>query len=226
MVLTVYALEHSRSRRIFWLLEELGMKYDVEYFYRKNMRADQALKEIHPSGKAPIIRDGELVLPESGCIVEYIIEKYGKGSELEPKSEVEKWHISAGITNSESNMMIAGMQCVLAHMAKTRLPYGVSYIAGKLLGALESVYARPELELNLKTLDAAIARNGGYYVGGHLSGADIMYETSVFFVKAVFDDFDSRYPNIAKWLEMLHARPAFQKAMQLDESYTASKPRI
>lgn len=79
-MLTVYHLRQSRSERILWLLEELGLDYAMETFDRDpTFRAPVAMKKIHPLGKSPIIRDGDVVLPESGAIVDYIVTRHGGG---------------------------------------------------------------------------------------------------------------------------------------------------
>ena len=79
-MITVCHLSTSRSERIVWLLEELGVPYELDWHQREaNGAAPAAMREIHPIGKAPIIRDGDLVLAESGAIVEYIVQRYGKG---------------------------------------------------------------------------------------------------------------------------------------------------
>jgi glutathione S-transferase len=90
-LLTVYHLNESRSLRILWLLEEIGAPYQIVRFEREaTRRAPAALAEVHPLGKAPVIRDGELVLAESGAIVEYLLERHG-GGRLLPRPGTDAW---------------------------------------------------------------------------------------------------------------------------------------
>ena len=90
-MLTVYHLRRSRSERILWLLEELGLDYAMETFDREpNMRSPAAMREIHPLGKSPLIRDGDVVLPESGAIVDYIVTRHG-GGRLAPRDSDPAW---------------------------------------------------------------------------------------------------------------------------------------
>src|SRR6202012_3370542 len=84
-MLTVYHLSTSRSERIIWLMEELGEPYELVKFQRVNMRSPPEMKGIHPLNKSPTVRDGDLVLIESGGIVEHIVEKYGKGRLAPPR---------------------------------------------------------------------------------------------------------------------------------------------
>src|SRR5687767_4954534 len=80
-MLTVHHLNNSRSQRILWLMEELGLEYDIKRYQRdpETMLAPPSLRKIHPLGKSPIVTDGDLVLVESGAIVEYLVDTYGKG---------------------------------------------------------------------------------------------------------------------------------------------------
>lgn len=80
MVITVHHLNNSRSQRVLWLLEELGLPYEIEKYQRTpERRAPESLKKVHPLGKSPVITDGSVTLSESGAIVDYIIKKYGQG---------------------------------------------------------------------------------------------------------------------------------------------------
>ena len=86
-MLTVYHLNESRSVRILWLLEEIGAPYQIVRFERDGTRrAPAELAAVHPLGKAPVIRDGDLVLAESGAIVEYLVERHG-GGRLAPRPD-------------------------------------------------------------------------------------------------------------------------------------------
>ena len=90
-MLTVYHLNESRSLRVLWLLEELGVPYQMVRFQRDaSRRAPAELREVHPLGKAPVVRDGELVLAESGAIVEYLVERHS-GGRLAPRPTPAAW---------------------------------------------------------------------------------------------------------------------------------------
>src|SRR5687768_5409513 len=87
-MLTVHHLNNSRSQRVLWLLEELGVPYEIKRYQRdpKTMLAPSSLKKVHPLGKSPVITDGELTVAESGAIIEYLVERYGKGTLAPPAS--------------------------------------------------------------------------------------------------------------------------------------------
>src|SRR6185295_9918662 len=85
-MVTVHHLNNSRSQRILWLLEELGVPYEIKRYQRdaKTSLAPPELLAIHPLGKSPVITEGDLVLAESGAIIDYLVEKYGKGGLIPP----------------------------------------------------------------------------------------------------------------------------------------------
>src|SRR5690606_33956495 len=81
-MITVHHLNNSRSQRILWLLEELGVPYEITHYQRdpKTMLAPPELRAVHPLGKSPVISDGELVLAESGAVIEYLADRYAAGT--------------------------------------------------------------------------------------------------------------------------------------------------
>ncbi|HEX4857463.1 MAG TPA: glutathione S-transferase, partial [Usitatibacteraceae bacterium] len=80
-MLTVHHLNNSRSQRILWLLEELDVEYRIKKYERdaQTLRAPDSLREVHPLGKSPVLTDGKVTVAESGAIIEYLVETYGKG---------------------------------------------------------------------------------------------------------------------------------------------------
>lgn len=226
-MITVYYLENSRASRITWVLEELNVPYELKVYYRnpKTQLAPKELQQIHPAGTSPIIKDGDFVLAESGLIIEYLIDKYGKDSELTPKSTKETWHVRYGITECESNLMIAAMQLYINGIAKTRLPYGLGFIGGKIIDGINQGYSYPSLVKLLNVLDTTFANNNGYYSEGHLTGADIMYYTSITLVRRekMVQGFDTKFPNITKWLQTISVRPAFKKMESIEADVQAKK---
>lgn len=227
-MIVVHYLEESRANRIVWLLEELNLPYEIKVYYRnpKTHHAPPELAEVHPSAASPILTDGEYTIPESGLIVEYLIETYGKDSELAVKSPEESLHVRYGVMQCESNFMIAAMQIFVNSFARKQLPWGLGMFGNKLLDTIEKGYAKPELLLSLDMLDNTIKDNGGYYSNGHLTGADIMYDTSVNLVRmlSVVKDFNARFPNIAQWQKTIAQRPAYKKMLQIAADVRTNKP--
>ena len=92
-MITVHHLNNSRSQRVLWLLEELGLPYEIRHYQRdaKTSLAPPELKAVHPLGKSPVITDGALTVAESGAILEYLVDRYGEGR-LKPTAEQDLLH--------------------------------------------------------------------------------------------------------------------------------------
>ncbi|MFZ9336124.1 MAG: glutathione S-transferase family protein, partial [Burkholderiaceae bacterium] len=106
-MITVHHLENSRSQRVLWLLEELGLPYEVRRYERdrKSMLAPPALREVHPLGKSPVITDGDITVAESGAIIEYLVERYGQGRLVPPAGTPERLRWRYWLHYAEGSMM-------------------------------------------------------------------------------------------------------------------------
>lgn len=106
-MITLHALDQSRSLRILWLLELLGVPYELDQHGRdpETLRAPDALKRIHPLGKAPVLQDGELVLAESGAIVDYLIQTYGNGRFMPAMGTPDYWQYQRWLHYAEGSLM-------------------------------------------------------------------------------------------------------------------------
>jgi glutathione S-transferase len=205
-MITVVHLENSRSERIIWLMEELGLPYDLERFDRQpTMAAPDALKSIHPLGKAPIIRDGDVVIAESGAIIEYIVHRHAGGRLAVPPASPDyvryiQWmHFAEGTAMARFilNLFVGGFfpgidpNSPLVGLAKHSSTQILQYI---------------EAELG-KT---------PYFAGSEFTAADIMMTYDFGIVRSPVMNTDmSLYPNISAYLRRIGERPAFQKAMAI-----------
>jgi glutathione S-transferase len=203
-VITIYHLNLSRSERIIWLMEELGLPYKLERFQRgADMLAPAALKQVSPLGKAPAIRDGDLTLIESGAIVEYIIHRHGGGRLGFPVSSPDYARYLQWMHFAEGSAMTQGL---------IELFFSGFVPVDQSAPMVVAFKARtPEM---LHFIDRELARSH-YFVGNDFTAADLMM--NFFFgmlVKFLQYDF-SPYPNIQKHMELIAARPAYKKAMAL-----------
>jgi glutathione S-transferase len=202
-MITIYHLDTSRSERIVWLMEELGLPYKLELHLRQsNGAAPDALKAIHPLGKAPIIRDGDAVLAESGAIVEYIVNRHAGGRLAVPPEAADYARYLYWIHFAEGSLM----SLMIVALVLTRVPDGDKSPAGiRVLARMKQMLAFVDTEL------AA----GPYFVGEPFTAADVMM-TFTFTTMRHFLDYDlAPYPNIVAYLERIEARPAYRKAMAL-----------
>jgi glutathione S-transferase len=203
MALTIYHLERSRSDRIIWLAEELGLTYDLVRFKRDpaTQRAEPALREIHPLGSSPVIRDGDIRVVESGAIVDYLVVRHGRGR-LAPPHDSPDWpryvqwlHFAEGT---------AMFQLVLE-----------LFLTGVVGGAPPSAAAPGVVERNramLAWLDSELAERP-HFAGREFSAADIMMTFPIRMV-AGRGGLEGR-PHLRAYLERIGARPAYQRAMQI-----------
>jgi glutathione S-transferase len=208
-MITVHHLNNSRSQRILWLLEELGLPYEIKRYQRdpKTNLAPPELKAINPLGKSPVIEDGPHVLIESGAIVDYLIRRHGNGK-LQPDP--------ASATYDEYVQWL--------HFAEGSaiLPLMLNLYVGRLGDAGAPLLPRIKSELDnyLGYLNNALSLTP-YLVGEELSGADIQMSFIGEFAKA--QGKIAPYPQLAAWVERLQARPAYKKAISRGGEYAFAK---
>ncbi|MDB6061329.1 MAG: gstA3 [Verrucomicrobiaceae bacterium] len=202
-MVTIYHLNNSRSERIVWLMEELDLPYELQTFQREpNMMAPQAYRDIHPLGHAPIIRDGETLMVESGAIIEYLLNRYGNGR-LQPKTDsadfgryLQWMHYAEG--SAMSNLLLEYVGSMMKP-EKSDQP-----------GPLQMFHAR-NLEM-VQALNDELGRFP-YFAGAEFTAADIMMEFVFSFLERWRGEKLTAYPHAAAWLQRVHARPAYAKAM-------------
>jgi glutathione S-transferase len=198
-MIEVHHLSESRSRRITWMLEELGLPYEVITYQRdaKTRLAPPELMQIHPLGKAPVLRDNGEVLIESGAIIEYLVRQYGNG------------RFAPEIGTPDYNRYIQFL-----HYAEgsAMLPLMLKLYVGRLgeAGAPLQPRIQNELANHLGYLNAELA-NRDYFVGNELSGADV--QISFVAQMAVKSAGRDTYPNLTRFVDMIEARPAYQRAI-------------
>jgi len=204
-MITVHHLETSRSQRVLWLLEELGVPYELKVYQRDKATrlAPPELKKIHPLGKSPVITDGEFTVHESGAIIDYIIRRHGAGR-LQP---------APGGTDHETYL-----QWLHYAEGSAMLPLMLLMYVMRLGEAGGPLHPRIESEVanHLGYLDQALAGRD-YLMGQALTGAD----TQMSFVGEVSRAFGklAAYPNADAWLTRLHARPAYKAAIERGGPY-------
>ena len=210
MTIIVHHLENSRSQRILWLLEELGLDYRVERYERdpKTMLAPPSLKAIHPLGKSPVIVDEEAggtgrVLIETGAVVEYIIAK--AGGELGAPSHVDEALRYRQFLHYAEGSLMPPLLAIL--------------VVGR-LGLLGRPARKPLLAMfagHLIWLDSELATRP-WFAGESFTAADVMMS---FPLEAARDraGLDDRYPHLQAWLAKIHARRAWQHALERGGPY-------
>jgi glutathione S-transferase len=202
-MITIYHLETSRSERIVWLMEELGLAYRMEVFPRETTgAAPHPLKSIHPLGKAPTIRDGDTVLAESGAIVDYVVHRHGGGRlAVQPEAPAYARYLY-WLHFAEGSLM----SLMLIALVLSRVPEAsASPVTARIRERMSQMHAYLDTEL----------ADGPWFAGTEFTAADVMM-VFPFTTLRNFLDYDlAPYANIAAYLKRIEARPAYQKAMSL-----------
>ncbi|MET3119489.1 glutathione S-transferase [Undibacterium sp. GrIS 1.8] len=205
-MIKVHHLNNSRSQRILWLLEELGVDYDIINYQRDPVTrlAPAALKAIHPLGKSPVISDDDLVVAESGAIIEYLVNKYGNGR-LRPKSDT-----AAYIKYSQWMHFAEG---------SAMLPLLLALYVGRLgeAGAPLGPRISSEIDNHISYISAELG-DQAYLLGDELSAADIQISFVVEIAEA--RKMLGAYPNLQEYAKRLHANPAYIRALERGGAYT------
>jgi glutathione S-transferase len=198
-MIVVHHLENSRSQRVLWLLEELELAYEVRRYQRdpKTMLAPPELRQVHPLGKAPVIQDEGRVIAETGAIVEYLVEKAG-GRLGPPANREAVLRYRQFLHYAEGSMMPP----LLALLVVNKLG---------LLGRPAKATVQGMLDGHLGWLESELAQRD-WFGGDEFSAADIMMSFPLEASRARAG-LDASRPNLVDWLERIHARPAYARAL-------------
>ena len=202
-MLKVHHLNNSRSQRILWLLEELGVPYEIVKYQRMSPVpfAPPELKAVHPLGKSPVLEDGKRVIAESGAEVEYLIDTYGKGK-FKPKAGTDDyWRYVEWIHYAEGSAM---------------LPLLMALYTGMLGDAAAALKPRVDSEIanNLSYMDEYM-KGRSFFVGNDLTGADIQL---LFVLEAAGARLEP-YANLVKYRAAMQARPAYKRGIEKGGEY-------
>lgn len=204
-MIVVHHLNDSRSQRILWLLEELGLPYEIKPYQRnaQTRLAPPELQKVHPLGKSPVITDGNKTIIESGAIIDYIIRRHG-GGRLQPAPETPAYdEYQQWMHYAEGSAMLP----LMLNLYVLRLGDAGAPLMPRVDG---------EIANHLSYIDGAL-KGRQFLVGDKLTGADVQMS----FVGEVAGAFGKRaqYPNLDAWTKRLHDRPAYKKALEKGGAY-------
>ena len=215
MTLTVYHLQNSRSQRVLWLLEELGVSYDVKRFERDpaTLLAPDALRSIHPLGKAPIIEDGPVTLAESGAIVDYLVTTYGRGRLVPPPDSPDRWQYIYWLHYAEGSAMPPLLlKLVFDRLERAPMPLIVRPIARTIARRAKRLFVEPQIAEHLAYLEAELGKSQ-WFAGDAFSAADIQMSYPIE-AAAARVGLDSGRPRLKTFLARIRDRPAYRRALQ------------
>ena len=220
-MIIVHHLENSRSQRVLWLLEELGLPYEVKRYARnpETQLAPPELRAVHPLGKSPVITDGDVTVAESGAIVEYLVDTYGQGRLRPPAgtADARRWtywlHFAEG-----SAMSPLLMKLVFDRIETSPMPFFVKPIARGISGKVKKALIEPNLKRQLDYMESELAKSE-WFAGNDFSAADIQMSFPVE-AAAQRAGLDASRPKLMTWLKKIHARPAYRKALERGGPYS------
>ena len=219
-MITVHHLENSRSQRILWLLEELELNYDIQKYQRdpKTSLAPPELLALHPLGKAPLVTDGEHTLAESGAIIEYLVDTYGRGR-LRPAAGTPAalayvyWlHYAEG-----TFMALMLLSLIISRIETAPMPFFAKPIAKGIAAKVRGGYLDANVKRNVDFLESSL-ESSAWFCGDELTAADIQMSFAVE-AAAVRALADGAYPNLAAFLQRMRARPGYQRALEKGGPY-------
>ena len=219
-MLTVHHLNNSRSQRVLWLLEELGVEYEIKRYERdpKTMLAPPALRAVHPLGKSPVISVDGLTIAESGAIVEYLVGRYGQGRLIPPAGTPERLRYVYWLHFAEGSAMTPLLLALIFdRLPRQPMPFFVRPVARGLCKRVLETFVAPQLRTQQEFMESELAKSA-WFAGQEFTAADIQM-SFVVEASAARGGMDQTRPKLMAWLERIHARPAYQRALERGGPY-------
>jgi glutathione S-transferase len=220
-MLTVHHLNNSRSQRVLWLLEELGVPYEVKHYQRdaQTMLAPPELLAVHPLGKSPVITDGDITVAETGAIVEYILERHGQGRLLPQAGTPQALQYRYWLHFAEGSAMPPLLlKLIFDKVANSPMPFFVKPIAKGISNKVLGMMVEPNLKRQLDFMEAELARQP-WFAGDEMTGADIMMSFPLE-AAAQRAGLNASRPKLMGFLKRIHARPAYKAALKKGGPYS------
>jgi len=217
-MIIVHHLNNSRSQRLLWLLEELGVLYDIKRYQRdpKTMLAPPELRQIHPLGKSPVITDGDVTLAESGAIMEYVVEKFGRGRLIPKPGTPEKLRYIYWMHFAEGSAMPPLlMKLILDRMMKA--PLLVRPVAKAIANKVKTTFVEPNIRRQLDFMEGELGRST-WFAGDEFTAADIQMSFPLEAASAR-GGLDASRPKLMEFLARIHAREAYRAALERGGEY-------
>ncbi|MFL6671996.1 MAG: glutathione S-transferase [Massilia sp.] len=219
-MIVVHHLNNSRSQRILWLLEELGLDYEIRKYQRdpKTMLAPPELKAVHPLGKSPLVSDGGNVVAESGAIIEYLVERYGNGRLAPAAGTPDKLRYTYFLHFAEGSAMPPLLlKLVFDRVETSPMPFFMRPLARAIARKVKGGFVMPQIRQQLAYLEDELAKSA-WFAGDQFSAADIQMSFPLE-AAASRGGLDGQYPKLSAFLERIHARPAWQRALAKGGQY-------
>lgn len=219
-MITVHHLENSRSQRILWLLEELGVDYDIKRYGRDRQTglAPPELLEVHPLGKAPVITDGDRTVAESGAIIEYLMDNFDDGTLRPAAGTPERLAYNYWLHYAEGTFApLMLLSLIMGRIEDAPVPFFLKPVPRGIAKKVRDGYLGPNVSRNLAFMESTLA-NSPWFCGERFSAADVQMSFALEAAE-VRTDLSAEYPHLAAFLETIRARPAYQQALNKGGHY-------
>lgn len=219
-MITVHHLNNSRSQRILWLLEELGLDYEVTRYQRdpQTMLAPPELKAVHPLGKSPVITEGGMTIAESGAIIEYLIDHHGQGRLVPAHGSAERLRYTYWLHYAEGSAMPPLLlSLVFNKIREAPAPFFIRPIVKGIADKVMDGFVRPQLNAHLDFMEGEL-RKAQWFAGDEFSAADIQMSFPIE-AAASRGGLNKNRPKLMEFLQRIHARPAYQRAVEKGGPY-------
>ncbi len=219
-MITLHHLNNSRSQRILWLMEELGLAYDIKPYERdpQTMLAPSSLRQVHPLGKSPVITDDGLTLAESGAIIEYLANRYGNGRLMPIANTPEQWRYTYWLHYAEGSLMpLLLLKLVFDQIEQQPMLFFARPIAMAISAATKSSFINPQLTLHLDYLESELGKYE-WFASNEFTCADIQMSFPLEAAMARAG-LDGSRPKLIAFLNRIHQRPAYLRALERGGKY-------
>ncbi len=221
-MIQVHHLNNSRSQRILWMLEELGLPYEIKPYQRlPSMQAPPELRAVHPLGKSPVITDGDKTIAESGAIIEYLNEAYGAGKLAPPPGTPERLHYTYFTHYAEGSLMPLLFMKLVFSRIPGRLPFFMRPIGRAITAGANKTLLDPQIGNHFMFLEGELAKRT-WFAGPDFTAADIQMSFPLEAASARAPTI-RQMPKLASFLDRIQARPAYKRALEKGGSYELMK---
>jgi glutathione S-transferase len=219
-MILVHHLNNSRSQRVLWLLEELGLPYEVKRYERDavTMLAPPELRAVHPLGKSPVITDNGQTLAESGAIMEYLVDRYGSGRLAPPAGTPERLRYTYWMHYAEGSAMPPLLlKLAFSRVGSAPAPFFLKPVLRGVAAKANAAFIDPQLKTHFDYIEGELGKST-WFAGEEITAADIQMSFPLE-AAAARSGLSAGRPKIVAFLDRIHARPAYKRALEKGGPY-------
>jgi glutathione S-transferase len=221
-MLTVHHLNNSRSQRVLWLLEELGVPYQIVRYQRQpDMRAPAQLRAIHPLGKSPVITDHGNTIAESGAIIEYVVNAYGEGRLIPPPRTSERLRYTYWLHYAEGSAMPPLVLKLLFTLMPRRAPAPLRPLVRMVSNRALTMLVNPQIRQHMGFWESELGKSQ-WFAGDEFTAADIQMSFPLE-AAAARAGLEEGHPRAMAFLDRIHARAAYNRALEKGGPYQVGR---